>query len=272
MKNNKLIKCGVSFIVALFSYLIIGPIIYALIYPYINGTLLSYASLFIPSLFTLLVLVILKRKILINDFRASRDRGFSLPLFFIFLSSSFIFLSLASLLEGAKVNPAPMYEKIVSLFISLLLIPIQITIEEYIFRILPYKAVEEERMGKKRVCVLLSLISGLLFTLPHLFNKEVWAEGGYWAVIHYFLWGSLVMAGVIITKGFEFPLATHLSNNLVVSIVANYKGSSLSSTSFFILENETSSPKAIATFLLLFALELLFFYTLKRSRQSECQE
>ena len=86
MKNNKLIKCGVSFIVALFSYLIIGPIIYALIYPYINGTLLSYASLFIPSLFTLLVLVILKRKILINDFRASRDRGFSLPLLFFFPS------------------------------------------------------------------------------------------------------------------------------------------------------------------------------------------
>ena len=146
MKNNNLIECGVSFIVALFSYLIIGPIIYALIYPYINGTLLSYASLFIPSLFTLLVLVILKRKRLIDDFRASRDRGFSLPLFFIFLSSSFIFLSLTSLLEGAKVNPAPMREKILSLFISLLFIPIQITIEEYIFRILPYKAVEEEKM------------------------------------------------------------------------------------------------------------------------------
>ena len=265
MKNNNLIECGVSFIVALFSYLIIGPIIYALIYPYINGTLLSYASLFIPSLFTLFVLVILKRKRLIDDFRASRDRGFSLPLFFIFLS-------VFSLLEGAKVNPAPLLEKILSLFISLLFIPIQITIEEYIFRILPYKAVEEERMGEKRVCVLLSLISGLLFTLPHLFNKEVWAEGGYWAVIHYFLWGSLVMAGAIITKGFEFPLAMHLSNNLVVSIVANYKGSSLSSTSFFILENETSSPKAIMTFLLLFALEFIFFYTLKRRRHSECQE
>ena len=272
MKNNNLIECGVSFIVALFSYLIIGPIIYALIYPYINGTLLSYASLFIPSLFTLLVLVILKRKRLIDDFRASRDRGLSLPRFLIFLSSSFIFLSLTSLFEGAKVNPAPLLEKILSLFISLLFIPIQITIEEYIFRILPYKAVEEERMGEKRVCVLLSLISGLLFTLPHLFNKEVWAEGGYWAVIHYFLWGSLVMAGAIITKGFEFPLAMHLSNNLVVSIVANYKGSSLSSTSFFILENETSSPKAIMTFLLLFALEFIFFYTLKRRRHSECQE
>ena len=271
MKNNNLIECGVSFIVALFSYLIIGPIIYALIYPYINGTLLFYASLFIPSVFTLLVLIVLKRKRFINDFRASRDRGFSLPLFFIFLSSSFIFLSLTSLLEGAKVNPAPIGEKILSLFISLLFIPIQITTEEYIFRILPYKTVEE-RMGKKSVCVLLSLISGLLFTLPHLFNKEVLAEGGYWAVIHYFLWGSMVMAGSIMTKGFEFPLAMHLSNNLVVSIVANYKGSSLSSTSFFILENETSSPKAIMTFLLLFALEFLFFYTLKRRRHSERQE
>ena len=62
-------------------------------------------------------------------------------------------------------------------------------------------------------------------------------------------------------------VAMHLSNNLVVSIVANYKGSSLSSVSFYLLENETSSPKAIMAFVLLFAFELFLFYILKKRGQ-----
>ena len=112
-----------------------------------------------------------------------------------------------------------------------------------------------------------TLISALLFTLPHLFNREVWVEGGTWALIHYFLWGFLAAFSSILTEGFEMAVAMHLSNNLVVSIVANYKGSSLSSVSFYLLENETSSPKAIMAFVLLFAFELFLFYILKKRGQ-----
>ena len=269
MKNNNLIEWGVSFVVASLSYLIIGPVVYALLFPFISAFPLSYVSLFIPSIFTFFILILLKKKRLLNDFSVSKERTFSLPLFFVFLCSSFVFLSVFSLLEGAKVNPEPMGDKIISLFFSLLFIPIQITVEEYIFRIIPFMAVGLDRLEKKSNRALLSLVSGLLFTLPHLLNREVWAEGGYWAVIHYFLWGTMVMAGAIITKGFEFPLAMHLSNNLVVSIVANYKGSSLSSKSFFILESETSSPRAIMSFLLLFALEYLLYHHFTRRRHSD---
>ncbi|MGN1188963.1 MAG: type II CAAX prenyl endopeptidase Rce1 family protein [Candidatus Ornithospirochaeta sp.] len=267
--NSNLMDCGVSFVVSLLSYLLVGPIIYALIFPYLKGEMALYASLFIPSLFTFLLLLLIKRKRFINDFRGRGQKKLSPSLFLIFFSSSFVFLSIASLLEGATINPAPLKYKFISLFISLLFIPIQITIEEYIFRVLPLKALDENSLQKKSHWVLISIVSGILFTLPHLFNKEVWSDGGEWAVIHYFLWGALVMMGAIITEGFEFPLSMHLSNNLVVAIVANYKGSSLTSTSFFILENETSSPKAILTFLLLFAFELLIFYTLKRRRHHE---
>ena len=267
--NSKLIDIGVSFIVSVLSYLMVGPVIYALLFPYIKGDLMTYASLFIPSVFTLIVLILIKRKRFFEDFVLLRNKKFSSSLFLIFTLSSFVFLSIASLLEGATLNTAPAKAKIISLLVSLLFIPIQITIEEYIFRVLPLRVLDNDSLGKKSWCILISIASGILFTLPHLFNKEVWVEGGKWAIVHYFLWGVLVMGGAIVTKGFEFPLSMHLSNNLVVSIVANYKGSSLPSISFFILENETSSPKAIITFLLLFAFELLVFCAYKRRRHSE---
>ena len=269
MKNKNLIEWGISFVVASFSYLIVGPVVYALLFPFFSAFPLSYVSLFIPSIFTFFILILLKKKRLLDDFSVSKERTFSLPLFFVFLCSSFVFLSVFSLLEGAKVNPEMLGDKIISLFFSLIFIPIQITVEEYIFRIIPFMAVGLYRLEKKSNRALLSLVSGLLFTLPHLQNREVYREGGYWAVIHYFLWGTMVMAGAIISKGFEFPLAMHLSNNLVVSIVANYKGSSLSSKSFFILESETSSPRAIMSFILLFALEYLLYHHLTRRRHND---
>ena len=269
MKSTRLIECGISFGTAVVSYLLVGPIIYAFVFPYINNALISYSALFIPSVFTLLALLLLKKKSLFLDFLGPKGKRFSPSLFLLFFSSSFLILSLTSIIEGASINPAPLSLKLTSLIISLIFIPIQIGVEEYIFRILPYKAIDEERMERKSTWVLLSFLSGLLFTIPHLLNKEVWVEGGGWAVLHYFLWGAMVMAGAVYTKGFEFPLAMHLSNNLVVAIVANYRSSSLPSISFFILENETSSPKAIITFILLFALELFLFYALNRRKHIE---
>lgn len=263
------IESGVSFLLASLSYLIVGPLICAIVLPYIEGQHTFYASLFIPTLFTVFVLLIYKKKRIINDFKGKGGKNLSYSLFIIFFFSSFVFLSLISLFDGAEVNPVPLKDKIISLLISLLFIPFQITVEEYIFRVLPLKALKKDWPRKKSTLFLVSLVSGTIFTLPHLFNKEVWAPGGVWAVAHYFLWGALVMAGAIITEGFEFPLSMHLSNNLVVSIVANYRGSSLPSLSFFILESETSSPKAIVTFILLFALELLIFYILKKRGKNE---
>lgn len=268
MKNSRnLMEYGITFIVALLSYLMIGPVSYALVFPFLEGRVWSYAALFIPSVISLASLLVLRRKRFFKDFKALKRGEFSVPLFLLFLFSSFIILSVVSLIGGATPNSAPLLDKISSLLISLIFIPIQITMEEYIFRVIIIDAVDKKEIEKRSMGIVISLISALLFTLPHLFNREVWVEGGTWALIHYFLWGFLAAFSSILTEGFEMAVAMHLSNNLVVSIVANYKGSSLSSVSFYLLENETSSPKAIMAFVLLFAFELFLFYILKKRGQ-----
>ena len=258
---------GITFIVALLSYLMIGPVSYALVFPFLEGRVWSYAALFIPSVISLASLLVLRRKRFFKDFKALKRGEFSVHLFLLFFFSSFIILSAVSLMGGATPNNAPLLDKISSLLISLIFIPIQITMEEYIFRVIVIDAVDKKEIEKRSTGIVISLVSALLFTLPHLFNREVWVEGGTWALLHYFLWGFLAAFSSILTEGFEMAVAMHLSNNLVVSIVANYKGSSLSSVSFYLLENETSSPKAIMAFILLFAFELFLFYILKKRGQ-----
>lgn len=269
MKESRQLNPLSVFLVLLFTYLLAGPLIFAFLYPLLGkNPLTSYASLFIPSLLTFLVLILLRKKETREDLRG--ERKFSLSLFFLFFLTSFLILSFLSFLEGAKTNQAPLMLKLASLFVSLLFIPIQISVEEYIFRVIPLKAFLKKDWNKEKPFTLyISLLSGTLFTLPHLLNREVWVDNGYWAIIHYFLWGALAMAGCVISGGFEFSFAMHLSNNLVVSVLASYKGSSLQSIPFFILDYETSSLSSILSFVSLFAFELILFYLISRRKRSE---
>ena len=86
MKNSRnLMEYGITFIVALLSYLMIGPVSYALVFPFLKGRVWSYAALFIPSVISLASLLVLRRKRFFKDFKALKRGEFSVSLFLLFL-------------------------------------------------------------------------------------------------------------------------------------------------------------------------------------------
>ena len=259
------------FIAMVLSLVVIGPMASALLYPFLSGSWIGeYVFLFLPHVITFIVLLVLKGKDLKEELRGKDGESFSLPLFFLLTFVSFVYCVFLAIFKKPEVNDISLSVKLISLLLSLILIPMQIGVEEMIFRTLPIRIYNRGQWKDDRFSVaFISLISALLFTLPHLFNKEVWVSSGGWAILHYALWGALAAAATIVTGGYEIAYATHLANNLFVSIAVNYKGSSLPSASFFLSEEETSSPTSILSFVFLFALLTLSVVLWKRRKRDE---
>ena len=254
------------FIAMVLSLVVIGPIASALLYPFLSGSWIGeYVFLFLPHVITFIVLLVLKGKDLKEELRGKDGESFSLPLFFLLTFVSFTYCVFLAIFEKPEVNDISLSVKLISLLLSLILIPMQIGVEEMIFRTLPIRIYNRGQWKDDRFSVVfISLISALLFTLPHLFNKEVWVSSGGWAIL-----GALAAAATIVTGGYEIAYATHLANNLFVSIAVNYKGSSLPSASFFLSAEETSSPTSILSFVFLFALLTLSVVLWKRRKRDE---
>lgn len=142
--------------------------------------------------------------------------------------------------------------------------PIQACSEELVFRVLPARIAFRDTLPESLPRMLpLSLLSGVLFMLPHLMNIEVQVSANAALTLaYYFLWGALAMLLALSSGGFEAPLSIHTVNNLYIALIVNYKDSSMPSESLFI-NNETPSPltnllSAAAIFL------VLFLYSWKR--------
>jgi membrane protease YdiL (CAAX protease family) len=85
----------------------------------------------------------------------------------------------------------------------------------------------------------LSVLSGLLFALPHFYNPEVAAD--FWAsMLFYFAFGAAMALFTLLDNGLELALGVHISNNLFTALLANFKGSALETPS--LLTASTFSP------------------------------
>ena len=108
------------------------------------------------------------------------------------------------------------------LVVGVLLLPIQTTAEELFFRgwVLQWAA--------KRVShiVFLSLISGVLFSIPHLLNPEAAADvlGAFFG---YFTVGFALAWVTVRDRSLEIAIGAHMSNNLFAALVVGYEGGAL---------------------------------------------
>jgi len=117
------------------------------------------------------------------------------------------------------------------ILVSLALVPLQTSAEEFMFRgyLLQWIGL------RLRNPLALSLISGLAFALPHLGNPEVRID--FWLVmLSYFLMGFFLAWVTLRWQGLEMALGVHAANNLFASLVVTYPDGALATPALFICD------------------------------------
>jgi hypothetical protein len=112
--------------------------------------------------------------------------------------------------------------------VAILLVPIQTSSEELFFR-----GYFLQNVGLKiKNPILLSLLSGILFTLPHLVNPEV-AANVLLVPLFYFSFGAFAAFITLRDNGLELALGLHAGNNLFTALFVNATVSALPTPAFF---------------------------------------
>ena len=81
--------------------------------------------------------------------------------------------------------------------------------------------------------VVLSVIGGVAFSLPHLLNPEV-AGDFLGAFLGYFSVGFALAWVTVRDRSLEIAIAAHLSNNLFAALVVGYEGGALPADALFV--------------------------------------
>jgi uncharacterized protein len=102
------------------------------------------------------------------------------------------------------------------LIFSLLLVPIQTSTEEFLFR---GYLMQGLGLLTKHPLVLM-LITSLAFAIPHFGNPEM-ERGFVWGALTYFTWGVFFAAITLKDQGLELSLGAHAANNLFSALVVN---------------------------------------------------
>jgi membrane protease YdiL (CAAX protease family) len=105
---------------------------------------------------------------------------------------------------------------------------------------------------------ILSVISGILFTLPHLPNPEVSANP-ILVPLFYFFFGAFAALITLRDNGLELALGMHMGNNLFTAIFANYSITALASPSLFLIQEFDVIYNLIAPVVQMIAFYFLFF-------------
>jgi membrane protease YdiL (CAAX protease family) len=114
--------------------------------------------------------------------------------------------------------------------ISILLVPLQTTFEEVIFR--GYLAQGVGVWSRSRWLVM--IIPGVLFGLMHAANPEV-AEFGFWiSMANYIFFGLVFGLVCVLDDGIEATMGAHAANNIFASVFLTYKSSALQPLPCFI--------------------------------------
>jgi membrane protease YdiL (CAAX protease family) len=114
-------------------------------------------------------------------------------------------------------------------FISIILVPIQTSCEEFIFR--GYLTQGFASWTKNRWCAL--IFPSLLFALGHLFNPEC-AGYGYGIMLASYILTALTFGLItILDDGAELAMGAHTANNLLTFLLIDYKNSVIPTNSLF---------------------------------------
>ena len=185
---------------------------------------------FLLGLLFLLVYVLNNRSIL--SLTTSRPKVDFKRIFFSF--GLIVFISIVGFLVsyyGDNSNIAWNFKPLnffLLLFISLILFPFQIGLEEYLFR--GYFMQQIGIAVRNRWFPL--LFTSIVFGLFHSANPEV-AEMGYGVMVFYIGTGLLLGVMTLMDEGMELALGFHLGNNLMASILLTSEFSALQTDALF---------------------------------------
>jgi membrane protease YdiL (CAAX protease family) len=113
--------------------------------------------------------------------------------------------------------------------VVLVLTPIQTTTEELLFR--GYLLQMIGLITRNRL--ILIVISGILFMLPHLGNPEL--KSGFLPVsLYYFTCGCFLTFITLKSNGLEMAMGIHAAMNLFAALIINYSNSALKTDSIFL--------------------------------------
>jgi membrane protease YdiL (CAAX protease family) len=111
---------------------------------------------------------------------------------------------------------------------AIILTPIQTSAEELLFR--GYFLQGLGILTKRKW--ILTIISGLIFAVPHFLNPEM-KYGFVLMALFYFSFGAILTMITLKSNRLEYALGVHAANNLMTVLLANYKDSALPSPSIF---------------------------------------
>lgn len=237
--RNEWWRYVVGFLI-IFILLMLGQAVFALPLLLIGAEqeLLLFAAIllgFVPGLVGVWVVV---RFLHERPFRTliAPDRQVSWRRLALGVGGWFVISAVAALIEAAlypgryQLNPAPL-SVLPFLLIALLLIPVQAGTEELIFR-----GYLLQGMGLLwRHPLLLSVLNGALFALPHVENPELSAHP-IKILLMYFLAGFFWAIITLRSGTLELAIGAHTANNLFTAVVANYQTTAIPSRSFFVIQ------------------------------------
>ncbi len=133
--------------------------------------------------------------------------------------------------EHFQLYDGDIYDLLHIIPLVLIITPIQTTSEEFLMRAIPSRLFKKGRLVTQDKSILfVSLFTALLFTLPHLTNREMVHASQKAAVMFYYaLFGFGGTYISLKTKGFEPSIGIHAANNLYIALICNYTNSSLPS-------------------------------------------
>ena len=157
----------------------------------------------------------------------------------------------------------------VLLFISLLLFPFQIGLEEYLFR--GYFMQQIGIIARNRWMPL--VMTSLMFGLMHSANPEV-AEMGFGVMVFYIGTGLLLGIMTLMDEGMELALGFHLGNNLMAALLITSDFSALQTDAVFKYSSEVNSSNALSEMLLSIAImyPLILFLFAKKYKWTNWKE
>ena len=222
-------------VLSLLAWLTLGPSLARLVQPlglpYLTANV-PFVAMAVGFLLSRQLFLKLPLTTIVTDHHTFQTARF-VKSFLIYFGSAILFLLLDLLLkaEHYQVFEASFPKRLLLLPLVLLLTPLQTSVEEVAFRILPVQTINKNQLQQPLGRQLFtSLVSALLFAAPHLGNREVaHAENRITVILYYVLFGFVVTYLCLKTRGFEIALAVHAANNLFIALVCNYPASSLPS-------------------------------------------
>jgi membrane protease YdiL (CAAX protease family) len=144
---------------------------------------------------------------------------------------------------------------------ALIFIPLQTSAEELFFR-----SYLLQGLGLRlRSPLVLSVLSGLAFALPHFANPEVAASFAL-VMSFFFIFGFALALITLRTEGAEVALGVHAANNLFTALIANFKGSAIETPALFTASGFDPGYNLVASVLALLVLGLVFGVRPRRPR------